>query len=159
MPGARWEALPDCVWQAATTEAPIHGAQAASIACHPRPVTLAWPCAADGESSSSRLLRMGSGTEELRAVRSSSSKAAHADPPRSKSEQLHDRHRRVQGLLTAVASGCARCTRGRLCVVDSQTGNMSWLAGCAAKSFTPSVACPGAALRFARQAAIHSAVQ
>ena len=51
---------------------------------------------------------MGSGTEELRTARSSSSKAAHADPPRSKSEQLHDRHRRVPALLApnAHAAGC-----------------------------------------------------
>ncbi|KAK9819246.1 hypothetical protein WJX81_007334 [Elliptochloris bilobata] len=52
---------------------------------------------AGSESTSSRLLRLGSGTEELRATRSSGGKAAHADPPRSKSEQLHDRHRARSG--------------------------------------------------------------
>ena len=82
---------------------------------------------------------MGSGTEELRTARSSSSKAAHADPPRSKSEQLHDRHRRVQALLTASASAGATCTHGRPCVVDSQTGSMSWFAGGAAESFATAV--------------------
>lgn len=94
------------------------------MACHPCSESLAGPCAADGESSSSRLLRMGSGTEELRTARSSSSKAAHADPPRSKSEQLHDRHRRVQARLAGNARARACCTRGRPCVVDSQTGSI-----------------------------------
>ena len=116
----------------------------APVACHPRSESLAWPCAADGESSSSRLLRMGSGTEELRTARSSSSKAAHADAPRSKSEQLHDRHRRVQALLALAArSQCeqARRLQARQAVMmDCQTANIEWLARCAAKCFATAVA-------------------
>lgn len=46
------------------------------------------------------LLRLGSGTEELRASRSSSGRAPHVDAPRSKSEQLHDRHRFAATLVS-----------------------------------------------------------